>query len=131
MRASILYFFFLVLGISLNFGPDVGYKRGRFPKTLLEKGLEFDLSEKGGPVALNLDLMLLLAEVDLVPKKRGRKGSTLGPYSIGRIEMVLVLSTKIVALHMQVSIIQVGVTGLEDSLLGSRVYLAIFLAFDK
>ena len=126
-----MYFLLLVLGISLNFGSDVDHKQGRFPKTLSEKSLEFVLSKRGGPVALNLGLVLLPAEVDPILEERGRKRDTFGLRGTGRVKMILALSTEIVALHMQVLIIQVGVTGLEGSLLGGGVCLAMFLALDK
>ena len=120
-----------MLGISLNLGPDVGHERGGFPETLSEKSFEFIPSKESNLVALNLGLVLLPAEVDPIPKKRGRKENTLGPRGTGRVEMVFALLTEIVALYMQVSIILVGVTGFESSLPGGGVCLAMFLALNK
>ena len=93
MRAPILYILLLVLGISLNLGPDVSHKCGGFSKTLLEKDLKFDPSKRGGPFVLNLGFVLLPAEDDPVPKEQGRKGDTLGSHGTGRVEMVFTLST--------------------------------------
>ena len=115
-----MYFLLLVFRVSLNLGLDVSYKRGGFSKTLLEKSLEFIPSEKSGLVALNLGLMLLLAKINPVSEERSRKENTLGSRSTGRVEIVLALLTEIIALYMQVSIIQVGITGLEGSLPGAE-----------
>ena len=94
-----------MLGIPLNFSPDIGHKRGGFSETLSEKGLEFILSKGGGPVALNLGLTLLPVEVEPIPKEQGCEGNTLEPCDTGRVKMVLALLTEIVALHMQGPII--------------------------
>ena len=95
-----MYFFLLMLRIPLNPGSDIDYKRGRFSETRSEKSLEFILSKGGGPIALNLSLVLLPAKVDLVPKERGRKGKKLESCDTGFVEIALALLTKIVALHM-------------------------------
>ena len=120
-----------MLGIPLNLSLDVGHKRGRFSETLSEKGLEFILSKESSSVAINLGLVLLPAKVDPILEERGRKRNTLGPRSTGHVKMVLALLTEIIALYIQVSIIQVGVMGLESSLPRGRVFLAMFLALDK
>ena len=105
MGGPILYFLLLVLGVPLNLGPDVGHERGGFSKTLLEKDLEFIPSEGGGLIALNLGLVLLPAEVDSVPEERGCEGNTLGPRGTGRVEMILTLSTEVVALYVGTTIV--------------------------
>lgn len=105
IRGLILNFLLLVLGISLNLGPDVGHERGGFSETLTEKSLEFVPSKGGGLVALNLGLVLLPAEVNPIPEERGREGNTLGPRGTGRVEMVLTLLTEVVALHMGTTIV--------------------------
>lgn len=66
MRNLILYFFLLVLEISLNLYLDVGYKQGRFFQILSKKSLKFVLNRKSGTVAFNLNFELFLAEVDFV-----------------------------------------------------------------
>lgn len=45
--------------------------------------------------------------------------------------MVLTLLTKLLAIYVKATIIQVGVLGLEDLILGCRVCFTIFLAFNK
>ena len=55
--------------------------------------------------------MLLLAKVDSIVEKQGRKGDTLVTRGIGHVKMILVLSTKVVALHMLTPIIQVEIIG--------------------
>ena len=55
------------------------------------------------------------------------------PRGTGRVEMILALPTKIVALHVRVSIVEVGVSGLEWPIAGRGVCLelAIFLASNE
>ena len=126
-----MYFLLLVLGIPLNLSPDIGYKRGGFSKILLEKGFKFVPSKKGGLVTLNLCFVLLPMEVDPIPEQKSRKENALMICGTGHVEMILALSTKIVALHVQASIIQVRVMGLKGFLLGGRICWAMFLAFYK
>ena len=89
-----------MLGISLNLGLDIGYKQGRFFKALLTKDLEFVLSERSNLIALNLGLVLLPAEVDSISEEQGRKRNALMARGTGRVEMILALSTEVVAHHM-------------------------------
>ena len=112
MRAPILYFLLWILGISLNLGPDIGYKQGGFCKTLLEKSLEFVLNKSGCFVALNLGLVLLPAEVDLIPEKRGYEGNKLGAHGTSTVKKILALLTKVVILYIRAPIIQVEISGL-------------------
>lgn len=89
-----------MLRILLNLCLDADHKQGRFPKTLLEKDFEFILSRKGHTISFDLDFMLLPAKIDPVTKQRSRKEHALRAHSIGRVKIILLLSTKIVALHM-------------------------------
>ena len=100
MRDPILYFFLLVLGIPLDCGLDAGHKQGGFSETLLGKGLKFVLSRGDGIVAFNLSFMLLLAKVNLVSKKRGRKEIAFVARGFGRVEIILTLLTNIIALYI-------------------------------
>ena len=95
-----MYFLLLVLGIPLNLGLDASYKRGGFSKTLLKKSLEFVLNKGNGIVTFNLSFVLLLAKVNPISKKRGCKRDAFVACSFGRIEMVLTLLTKIIALYI-------------------------------
>lgn len=72
---------------------------------MLEKGFEFISSRENGAVAFYLGFMLLSAKINPLTEKRGRKKNALMACNIGRIEMVLVMSTKVVVLYLQVSII--------------------------
>ena len=69
MGSPILNLLLLVLGIALDFSPDIGYKSGRFSKTLPKKSLEFVPSRGTGTVIFNLGLVLLPAEVNPIPKE--------------------------------------------------------------
>lgn len=93
MRGLILYFLLLVLRIPLNLALDIGHERDGFSKTLLEKGLKFVPSKKGDPVALNMGLVLLPAEVDPIPEGQRSKGEALVAHSTCRVEMIFRLST--------------------------------------
>ena len=113
MKSSILYFLLLMLGIPLNLGLDAGHKQSRFPKTLSEKRLKF-LSHKGsGTVAFNLSFVLLPAEIDLILKEQDCKKDVLGACGIGYIKMVFALSTEVIALYIEATIVQVEVLGLK------------------
>lgn len=68
MRSLVLYFFRLILGVYFNLTPYIIHKRSRFSETFLEKGFEFVPYRGSGPVTFNPGLMLLLVEVDLIPK---------------------------------------------------------------
>lgn len=118
MRNLILYFFLLVLKISLNFCPDIGYKRGRFSKTLIEKNLEFFPHKGGGLVALYLSFVLLSAKVDPIVEVWDYKKYILKACDIGRVKIVIALLTEIVTLHMRATIIQVEVPALEGPIPG-------------
>lgn len=64
MKSLVLYFFLLVLKISFNLTLDIVYKRSRFFKTLLKKGLKFVLYEEKNSVLFNLSFVFLLAEIN-------------------------------------------------------------------
>lgn len=100
MKSLILNFLLLVLRILLDFCPNANYKDGRFSKALLEKNLKFVPSRRVGNVALNLSLVLLLAEVDSILEKQSYKRDTLRAHGTGRIKIILGLSIKVVALHV-------------------------------
>ena len=120
-----------MLEISLDLGPDASYKQGGFSEILLEKGFKFVSSSGDGIVAFNLSFVLLSAKVNPILEEQGRKENAFVARGSGRIEMILILSTEIIALYMQVLIVKVGVLGLKGSISGGRVCLAMFLALDK
>ena len=131
VKGPILYFLLLMLGISLDFGLDTSYKRGRFSKTLLEKSFEFVPSRRDDIVTFNLSFMLPLAEVNPVSGKRSRKRDAFMACSSGRVKMIFTLMTKIIALYIRPPIVKVGVPGLKSYILRGIVCLAMFLALDK
>ena len=51
----------------------------------------------------------------------------------GHIKIVLILSTEVIALHMQARIVKIGVPGLEGAIAGCStcLKLAILLAFNE
>lgn len=112
----------LILEIPLNVSLDAGYKQTKFSMTLLKKGLKF---------MFDLGLVLLLAEIDFVTEEQSWKRPTLRACGIGHIEMILTLPTKVVVFYIGISVIQVRVPSLEDSILESKVCLAILFALNK
>ena len=65
-----------------------------------EKSLEFVLNKEKSTVALDLGLVLLLADIDLIAEERSYKKHALRARGTGHIEMILTLPTKVVALNM-------------------------------
>lgn len=88
-----------------DLSPDISYKISGFFEILLEKGLKFVLSREDGTVTFNSGFILLLAEVDLIPKKQGCKENALETRSISRLEILLTLSTEVVTLFVGATII--------------------------
>lgn len=58
-----------MLRILFNLSPDVAHKSDRCSKTLLKIDFEFVPNRRDNTIALNLGLILLLIEVDPIPKK--------------------------------------------------------------
>lgn len=105
-----------MLGILLNLGPDASHKQGKFSKILLENGLKF-ISSKESVIAFNLSLVMLLAKIDPLTEKQNRKEYAFKARGIGRVEIILILLTKIVALHIKTPIVYVGLSSLENIIL--------------
>lgn len=95
-----MYFLLLVLGILLNLGLNTDHKQNRFFKTLAEKSLEFILSRRGGTIAFDLSLVLLLAEINLIAKEQSCKRNALRTYGTSHVEMILALLIKVIALYL-------------------------------
>ena len=73
--------------------------------------------------------MLLLLKIDAIAEEWGCKKDAFRPRGTGRVEMVLALPTEIVALHVRVPIVEVGIPDLEWPIAGRgvRLELAMFL----
>lgn len=69
MKSSILYFFSLVLKVSLDLALDIVYKEDGISKVFLKKDLKFLLGYKIGPFLLNTKLILLPTKVDSPTKE--------------------------------------------------------------
>lgn len=69
-------------------------------------------------VTFNLGFMLLPIEVNLIPEKSCCKRDALVACIIVYVKIIFALLTKIIALHIQASIIQFGVSGLRGSISG-------------
>lgn len=97
----------------------------------MKKRLKFVLSREDSSIDFNLDFILLPVKVNLILEQQGCKKDVLVTYDISYIEIILALLTEVVALYMQASIIQVGLLGLKRSILGCKIYVIMFLAFNK
>lgn len=78
-----------------------------------KKSFEFIPSNRNSTVIFNLGLMLLPVNVDPIAEKQNRKGNALGAYGIGHIKIIFALSTKVIALHVKATIIQVGISSFQ------------------
>lgn len=105
IEGPILYFFLLILGISLDLGRDASHKQDKFSKILLKKGFEFIISRKYGIVASKLSFMLLPAEVNPVSEKWNCKEDVFVTCGFSCVKMILTLSTKVVVLYVQAAIV--------------------------
>ena len=132
VKDPILYFFLLVFSISLNLSPDVSHKQGGFSKTLPKEAFEFDSNRRNGIVAFNLRFVLLLAEVNPISEKQGCKKDTFIVCGSGYVKIILTLLTEIIALHMQVFIVKIGIPDLDRAIArcGTCLKLPMFLTLD-
>ena len=89
------------------------------------------LSRGGNTVPFYLSLVLLLAEIDPVAEEQSCKRYALRARGTGCVKIVLALPIEIVVLHVETLIIQLGVSGLENSILRGGVCLTMLLAFNK
>lgn len=73
------------------------------------------------------------AEIGLILEKQGCKKDALVAHGIGYAKIIFVLLTEVIALYMQALIIYIGVSGLEEAIIGCGVCfkLALLLALDK
>lgn len=95
----------MLLEISLNLGLDASHKQGGFFETLPEKIFEFVLNKGANIVTLNIDFVLLFAEVHLIPKEQSCKRDALGAYGTSSVKIVLTQLREVIALYMGASII--------------------------
>lgn len=75
--------------------------------------------------------MLLLAEVNPILEEQSRKKYAFRVYDIGDIKIVFSLSTKVVALHIGATILQVRVSSLKSLIPEGGIYFAMFLTLNK
>lgn len=113
MGGPVLNFFQLVLGVSSHFAPNVADKRIGFPQAFPQKGFEFFPGQEGSSVTFGLSLVLLPAIKNPVLQKGRRKKYAFMTFSPGSLKMVFTLLKKVIAFHMQIPIIKVGVPSLE------------------
>lgn len=67
--------------------------------------------------------MLLLVKFDIILEKRGYERDVFGACSIDCDKIILLLSTKVIALYTLVPIVKVRVSGFEGVIMGCKVYL--------
>lgn len=69
-------------------------------KILPKKKSEFIPKMKDGTITFNLSFMLLLVEINPIPKKQSCKKDVLVTCGLKHIEIILTLLTKIIALYI-------------------------------
>lgn len=106
--------FQLILGVSLDFIPDVIYKRLRVNHIFTEKDLEFQPRYRCYPFALMTALILYLSKADNPTKEKGGKQDTIITYGPSGVKVILTLLTKVVAVYMKFPEIQVGKSSLKQ-----------------
>lgn len=104
----------LALKIALNLNPDASHEGDKISDNLPKKNLEFLLSNRAGTVTFNFSLLLLKAEVDLIPEEKSRKWHAFWAYSVGHVKMLLALSKKVIAFYVEATIVQIGVSSLKN-----------------
>ena len=122
-----------MLAVPLDLGLNVSHERGKFSKILLEEGLEFVPSREDSIVAFNLRFVLLPAEINPISEEWDCKEDGFVARSSGRVKIVLILSTKVIALHAWAPIVKVRIPGLKRAIAGcgTCLELAMLLTFNK
>ena len=123
----ILYFFLLMLGIPLDFGPDASHKQSRYSKIWPKEGLKFVPNRGDSIFAFNLSFVLLLAENNLVLEKKGCKKNAFIAHGSGHIKIILISLTKVITLYMQAFIVKVKIPGIEKAIVGYSTYLKLVM----
>ena len=125
----------MVLRFSLDSTPDTINKCPRVPKILSWKSFKFDSDNRIHSFSLMLKFELMPAEVDWAAEERGFKQTTVRAGSTRGLDMVFTLLTKLIAIHVEFPIVQVGKTSFKRTffrpLVGSAISLSIHKDFHK
>ena len=92
-------------GSPFDFVPNIIYESGQFLQTLLEESLKLFPAWECGFIVFDPIFMLLPAKKDPILEEKGYKRYAFMVLSSSRFKMVLALLTKVVALHVEISII--------------------------
>lgn len=95
-----MYFLLLILKVSFYLFSNVVYKCSELLDAFSEKDFKLVLFEKSNPVLFNLNLVLLLAEIDLFSKEQKCKKYAFIEFRISYFEIVLILQAEEVAFHL-------------------------------
>lgn len=96
-----------------------------------KKRLKFVLSKRDNIIIFNISFILLPAKIDLILEKQSCKKNILKTCGTGYIKIVFTFLTKVIAFNIWVTIVQIAVLGLQDSISICKVCFAMFLAFNK
>lgn len=96
-----------------------------------EKDFEFVPSRRNGIITFNLGNLLLSAKFDFIAEEHSRKRYVLKIYYTGHVKMIFTLSTKMIAFHMGIFLIQIRVPSFKASISKDKVCLIMFLALNK
>ena len=107
-----MYFFLLVLGVPLDFTLNVIDKQVGVAKAFPKKGDKFFPGFRVGLFLLNTKLVLLPAKVDPLTKERGCKRYAFMVFCSNSLKIVLELLTEVVAIYVQISVVEVWIPSL-------------------
>lgn len=111
MYCSVKNFLQLILRISLDFSSVATHQNLRISKTFAEKHLKLVSYNQNRAVCILFSLILLLAEVNSVSKKKPSKKNSISALSSNSDKIILILLTKIVTFYVKSSTIHVQKTG--------------------
>lgn len=100
-----MYFLLLVLKIPIHLSLDIGCKKSKFSKTLLEKSFEFILNKRGNIITLNLGFLLLQIKVNPISEKQIYKKDVLIAYDNSYIKMIFAILIKLVVFYIKIFLI--------------------------
>ncbi len=115
MGCLILDFFQLILGVFFDFALDIIYKDNRFSRAFLGKSLKLFPTRRCGSIMFDLIFVLLPAKKDPIFEKGGCKRYALMAFCSSCLEIVFTLLTKVIALHVRISIVKVYFSYFEGS----------------
>ena len=123
MSCPVLYQFILVLRVAFYLLPDAINKSSGVANVLLEEFLELWPGHWHGSVATLFVLEALLGDQPM--QKQSYEWNSFWPFGPGGFEVILTLLAKLIAVHVQITIVKVQELGLERLFARFWVYLCL------